>query len=61
MLSAKERRRNALKAKLRRHCEVKSNGKPSVPQWLHDMWKNGNKDDLAEKFEQCDFNGDPCP
>ena len=54
----KLKRRNALKAKLRRQCEEKRNGKLLVPRWLHDMWKNGNKDDLAATFEKCNFNTD---
>ena len=52
------RRRNALKAKLRRQCEEKKGGKLLVPKWLHDMWRTGNKDELASTFEKCNFNTD---
>ena len=33
---------NAIKAKLRRLCDVKKSGKLQVPEWLHTAWKNGN-------------------
>lgn len=32
----------AAKARLRRLCEEKGNGKLQVPQWLHDMWRNSD-------------------
>ena len=53
-----EKRRNRLKAKLRRACEVKKNGKMTVPVWLHEMWKSSNKDHMAERFEKCGFDTD---
>ena len=50
---------NRLKAKLRRQCEMKKgkNGKLKllVPDFVHEMWKNGNKDELAETFAECGF------
>ena len=46
---------NALKAKLRRLCEVKSDGKMRVPQWLHDQWRNGDHLAMARQFESCNF------
>lgn len=55
----REKRRNRLKAKLRRQCEMKKgkNGKLKllVPDFVHEMWKNGNKDELAETFAECGF------
>ena len=33
--------RAAAKARLRRLCEEKANGKLQVPQWLHDKWRSG--------------------
>lgn len=47
-----------LKARLRRQCEKKPNGKLLVPVWVHDMWRTGNKDELAEKLEECNFDKD---
>ena len=47
-----------LKARLRRQCEKKPNGKLLVPVWVHDMWRTGNKDELAEKLEECKFDRD---
>ena len=54
----KTRKRNMLKARLRRQCEKKPNGKLLVPVWVHDMWRTGNKDELAEKLEECKFDRD---
>ena len=51
----KIKKRNMLKARLRRQCEKKPNGKLLVPVWVHDMWRTGNKDELAEKLEECNF------
>ena len=47
-----QRRDNAMKAKLRRLCEVKKSGKINVPKWLHDHWadKNTNKLELAKSY-----------
>ena len=53
------REKNQVKAKLRRLCEEKSNGRLKVPQWLHDEWKNS--DDrlaMARKFEACGYDKD---
>ena len=49
---------NALKAKLRRLCEKKANGKLQVPQWLHDEWKPGNPLQMAKQYEACGFDKD---
>ena len=49
---------NALKAKLRRLCEPKKNGRLQVPQWLHDEWKKGDHLRLAREFESCNFDKD---
>lgn len=49
---------NAVKAKLRRLCEPKKNGRLQVPQWLHDEWKKGNHMKMAREFESCNFNKD---
>ena len=49
---------NALKTKLRRLCEKKANGKLQVPQWLHDEWKSGNKDVMADCLRDCNFDKD---
>ena len=46
---------NALKAKLRRLCEMKSGGRLQVPEWLHNEWKNGDHMKLARQFEACNF------
>ena len=46
---------NALKAKLRRLCEVKKGGRLQVPDWLHNEWKNGDHMKLARQFEACNF------
>lgn len=53
-----KKRRNALKAKLRRQCEEKKNGRLLVPRWLHDQWKTGDKDELALMYEKADFKTD---
>ena len=47
-----------LKARLRRQCELKKGGKLLVPSWVHEMWKSGNKDELAETFASVGFNRD---
>ena len=51
----------ALKAKLRRVCELKANDKLNVPQWLHDQWKNqkGNHLQMALELQKVDFDKDP--
>ena len=46
---------NALKAKLRRLCEMKKDGRCNVPQWLHDEWKNGDHAELARQYAKCGF------
>ena len=46
---------NAIKAKLRRLCEAKKDGKLQVPQWLHDEWRNGDHLKLARELESCGF------
>lgn len=53
--------KNALKAKLRRVCELKMNGQPNVPQWLHDQWKNskGSHLQMALELQKVGFNKDP--
>ena len=50
---------NALKAKLRRLCEAKKNGKLQVPQWLHDEWRNGDHMQLARQHQACNFDKAP--
>ena len=46
---------NALKAKLRRLCELKLDGSCKVPEWLHMEWKNGDHLQLAKQFQSCGF------
>lgn len=46
---------NALKAKLRRLCEVKETGHCNVPQWLHDEWRNGDHLTMARQLQSCNF------
>ena len=46
---------NALKAKLRRLCEMKKSGKINVPTWLHDLWKRGDHMQMALEFEKTGF------
>ena len=46
---------DALKAKLRRLCQENKHGKLQVPSWLHEMWKTGDKMQLARQFEACNF------
>ena len=45
----------AIKAKLRRLCELKKGGKLQVPQWLHDEWKAGDHLAMARELEACGF------
>ena len=52
------KKRNMLKARLRRLCELKKNGKLGVPQWVHDLWRSGDKDDLADQLEKSGFDKD---
>ena len=47
---------NAIKAKLRRLCEAKKNGKLQVPEWMHNEWRNGDHLRLAREFQACGFN-----
>ena len=46
---------NALKAKLRRLCERKADGRCNVPDWLHDQWRTGDHLEMARQFQQCNF------
>ncbi|CAJ1358888.1 unnamed protein product [Effrenium voratum] len=46
----------AAKARLRRLCETKSNGKLKVPAWLHEAWKSGDKGAMAEAYKQTGYN-----
>ena len=55
---AQTKKRNMLKARLRRQCELKKGGKLLVPAWVHEMWKSGNKDELADTFASVNFNRD---
>ena len=48
----------ALKAKLRRLCELKRSGKLQVPVWLHEAWRNGDHLAMAKEYEKCDFDRD---
>ena len=52
---------NALKAKLRRLCEIKKNGQLQVPKWLHEQWKNGDHMAMAKQFQECNFEKDCFP
>ena len=47
--------KNAIKAKLRRLCEKKANGRLNVPEWLHNQWKNGDHLSMALKFKDANF------
>ncbi|CAL1131538.1 unnamed protein product [Cladocopium goreaui] len=47
--------KNAIKAKLRRLCEKKANGRLNVPEWLHNQWKNGDHLAMALKFQEANF------
>ena len=49
---------NALKAKLRRLCEMKRGGKLNVPLWAHEQWKAGNHLELARQYESVGFDKD---
>ena len=49
------KKKAALKARLRRLCELKKGGKLQVPTWMHKMWEEGDKTDLAMRLEQCGF------
>lgn len=46
-LSQDDKCKNALKAKLRRMCERKSEGRLSVPEWLHEQWKTRDHLEMA--------------
>ena len=52
------KRDNALKAKLRRLCEMKRGGKLNVPLWAHEQWKGGNHLELARQYESAGFDKD---
>lgn len=45
----------ALKAKLRRMCEIKTKGKCNVPMWVHEMWKSGNHLQMALDLQAANF------
>ena len=48
-----------MKAKLRRLCEEKMNGRLKVPQWLHDQWKSGgDRLEMAMNFAACGYDED---
>ena len=51
----KNKEDNALKAKLRRLCEPKKNGKLQIPAWLHEEWKTGDHLTLARQYQACNF------
>ena len=53
--SSKYKEDNALKAKLRRLCEPKKNGKLQIPAWLHEEWKTGDHLTLARQYQACNF------
>lgn len=48
-----------MKAKLRRLCEKKANGRLNVPEWLHNQWKNGDHLSMALKFQEANFDKEP--
>lgn len=51
--------RNALKAKLRRLCEMKKNDKLQVPSWLHKQWKEShNHLKMAMDYQKVGFDKD---
>ena len=57
---AKEsKQKAALKARLRRLCEEKKGGKCNVPDWLHQMWKNGDHLQMALDFQAAGFDKEP--
>ena len=53
--------KNALKAKLRRLCELKKGKKLQVPEWLHKKWveENGNHLEMALAYKKANFDKDP--
>ncbi|CAJ1430127.1 unnamed protein product [Effrenium voratum] len=53
-----EKEMRAAKARLRRLCETKSNGKLKVPAWLHEAWKSGDKGAMAEAYKQTGYDKD---
>lgn len=57
-LAERQKKRNKNKARLRRLCEMKKNGKCGVPAWVHAMWKSGSHDELAEALESAGFDKD---
>ena len=59
-LSKDQKTKAALKARLRRLCELKKNGKLNVPEWLHKKWKedSGKHLDMAMEFQKANFNKD---
>ena len=59
-LSKDQKTKAALKARLRRLCELKKGGKLNVPEWLHKKWRDdsGNHLDMALEFQKANFNKD---
>lgn len=55
--------KNALKAKLRRLCELKKGKKLQVPEWLHKKWleEKGNHLEMAMAHKNANFDKDPIP
>lgn len=55
--------KNALKAKLRRLCELKKGKKLQVPEWLHKKWveEKGNHLEMAMAYKNANFDKDPIP
>lgn len=48
----------ALKARLRRLCERKANGRLNVPDFVHEQWKSRDHLSMARDFQQCGFDKD---
>ena len=44
-----------MKAKLRRMCEEKANGRLQVPEWLHQQWKTRDHLEMALELKRCGF------
>ena len=55
--------KNALKAKLRRLCELKKGKKLQVPEWLHKKWleEKGNHREMALAYKNANFDKDLIP
>ena len=51
--------RRAAKARIDRMCKPHAKRAwLNVPQWLHDEWKSGNKDVMADCLRDCNFDKD---